>query len=658
MTGYCTKEQIAQWARTVVLPPAKPMSHLDYCGTLMIPDGPLRGTRYQPSADPVHAVIAREINSGIWQRIIGVGAVQTGKSLALILVPLLRNLTLLRQPVVYSQPTLTKLHEAWAGKLRPSIEDSGYGHWLPDRGQGAKGSQTPKFIVYRDPKSNARAGTMYLIPGGGASESAQAAVTAAVVCVDEVDSFPDRHRVELVTKRADSYGPHGLRIYTSTVKRDGDTGDEASVILALYNESTASRLWFQCPHCNHWQPLEWERVSYQDDNEPQAIASVRYACAGCAVAWTEDDRQRALRSYRLVHAGQTVDQATGTVIGTPPETVAFGLLWTALDSSLRSLGQVAAEHWRAERALANGDHGPMRSFWRDQLCRRYTGDSLTDEDGGAVHVTRSRLAALSEASQIKMAFERKDEDGDSIHTAEVPAWVEHITVGVDVQRGGERAPGRLYYLALGRGGARSAIVGFGTVACSAIGQQPTTEELYAGLDRLDGMLTEWSPNRPITRKGVDVGDRQDELVRWLKSHPRWWAVKGSRELNVSEPGDLAGWVYRRPQEGQWLLWLIAGESVRRQAQAELMGETGKPGSCALPHGLTRNDAIIRHLCGSIEYEPGKWSSSPRDKMRHPEWNRRIDYLDCYTYARALAYQYEHSANKPRRVKYGAIGDVR
>lgn len=653
---YASGVALERRARRVILPPPIPLTHLEFARTLQIPDGIFRGKRYDPNGDPVHACLAQEIPRG-WQRIIGVGAVQTGKSLALILVPVLRALTTLRHPVVYSQPSLDKLHEAWAGKLMPSIRDSGKAGWLPEKGQGSKGAQTPKFIVFRDPATGARAGTMYLMPGGGHREGAQAAVTAAVVAVDEVDSFIDRHRVELISKRADSYGPRALRIYTSTVKKDGTTPGDTSVILALYNESTASRLHFSCPHCNHWQALEWEQVSYEAEHEPGAIATARYACAGCAVMWTEDDRQRALRSWRLVHRGQQIDQPTGTVVGEGPQTVAFGLLWTVLDSSLRSLGQAAAEHFRADRALALGDHGPMRSFWRDQLCRGYLGDRATDENGSTIIPTRNRLAALSSAcATYSLRVDRRDPDGDSVHFAEIPAWVEHQTLAVDVQQGGERAPGRLYWQTLGRGGGRGCITGWGSLISAPIGRHPTTEELHASLDRLRSLIIDWAPVAPIVAKGVDVGDRQDELMGWLRSHRDWVPLKGTGPLKILDQRlDLPGWIYQREQDG-WNLLLIENESVLRIVHGELLAPYGKAGCLELPKGLERTSALVMHLCSSVEYEPGKWSTKPKDRVFHPEWQTRNDYADCTVYNRALCYRWEAKASRPPPTRrYGVIG---
>ena len=590
MSGFCSVESVSTQARKVARPPVAPITYQRFAGTIKIPDGPLAGTRYDPSLDPAHACLSREMAAG-WQRIVAVGAVQTGKSLATILVPLLRSLVLLRQPCVYSQPTLTKIQEGWAGKLAPSIRESGYGEWLPQSGQGARGGQTPKFVTFRDPVTGARSGTLYLIAGGGSSESAQSAVTAAVIAVDEVDSFQSRHRVELILKRADSYGSKALRILTSTVKSDDSAGDNASIILGFYRESTASRLHFRCPHCEKFQALEWERVTYEDENEPQAIATARYSCAHCAVAWTEDDRLRALRDWRCVHAGQSVD-VTGSIIGEHPKTVAFGLLWTALDSSLRQIGQLAAEHWRAKRSLIQGDHGPMRSFVRDQLCQAY------QEPAPVGEITNAGLAIVSA---------RSDYDKRT-----VPQWVHNLSVGVDVQ--GDRH----YWLVVGFGDDdRAAIIDWGYEMLVPTGElrQPNPADRRRLLHEMEIKFTRgWQIEGGDTRmapiagqRGIDVGYVTDEIVGWLRGVHGWRAIKGAGKDHIKLgkfldlPPEAKSFVEVRQPDG-WPIPLIhmQNDNVLRWCHSALLRDPYTPASMMLPRNLKSSDALLLHLSAEVE----------------------------------------------------------
>ena len=634
----------------VFIPPSRDTTHAAVADRIVLPDGPRQGKPYRWQDDPVHCCLIRELDRDRWDSFACPGAVQTGKSLCLILVPAMRQLIFQRRSVVYAQPTQQKLHEAWAGKVSPAIQGAGLGGWMPTDGQGARGGQTPRFVIFRDPETKARAGMLYLIHGGGKNEGAQAAVSAPTVLVDEAGSFQSVHRISLIGKRADSFGSHAKRIYTSTVKKDGDLDSEEScLMLSLYHDSTRSRLYFKCPHCGHWHPQEWENVRYEPDDEAEAADTVVMLCPKCERSITEEQRQQMLRDWRLVHHGQTVSD-DGRVLGSEPRTRRFGLLWTALDSSLRDLPTLAIEHWRASQELARGKHDLMRSFHRDQLCRPYRADLITDEDGQTLVPTRARLAALSESSKLIIEVDRKEQDGDSWHLTSIPDFVDHISVAVDVQAGGDHAPPRLYMVAYGRGQGRGAIVGWGTFICCPAGRQATEPELHAALDRCKQLLADWGPSAPIVRRCVDTGDQTDELLRWLRINRDWYAIKGTGPIKP-DGADRAGWVYKRPQD-TYMLYLIETKAVLRVLQGEILARDGV-GSCLIAHGLNRNDAIIRHLCASVEYFPGKWSERPSDRKHHPEWQKRNDYADAGTYARALSYEYETKPAKPR-VQYGKI----
>lgn len=648
-------DDLIDMALSAALPASRSTTHASVASSLVLPDGPRQGKPYRWRDDPIHFHVISQLDAGRWESFTLPGAVQTGKSLVSILVPALKQLIWHRRAVVYAQPTQQKLHEAWAGKVSPAIDGAGLGGWIPQDGQGSRGGQTPKFIVFRDPKTRARAGMLYLIHGGGRSEGAQASVSAPTVLVDEVDSFKGAHRIMLIGKRADSFGRQAVRIFTSTVKADGEPGaEDGSIMLGLYQDSTRSRLWFPCEHCGKFHPLEWESVVYDDEDEGTAADTVSLACPHCGGMVNEDGRQRMLQNSRLVHHGQSVN-SDGIVIGSEPRTRRFGLLWTALDSSLRDLPTLAIEHWRANQSIARGDHGAMRSFYRDQLCRPYRGDVISDDYGHTLIPTRNRLAALSSRSEYVMDVERKDDSGDSIHFAHIPRWVEHITVGVDVQRGGERAPGRLYFAAIGRGSGRGCILGWGHIISAPSGREPTEQELHASLDKLDVTLRQWGPSVPIVRRMIDVGDRQDELLRWIRSRPDWMPVKGTGPIRANS-GDHPGWVYVRDQDGHWRLWMVETQSVTRIVQGELLASDGA-GSMALPRDLAHRETLIMHICATVEYAPGKWSLRASDRKYHPEWQVRHDLLDCLAYARAAAYLWENKPQVSSNRRYGLIGKI-
>jgi phage terminase large subunit GpA-like protein len=425
-------------------------------------------------------------------------------------------------------------------------------------------------------------------------------VTAAVVVCDEVDSYVSRHRVELVGKRADSYGSKALRIYTSTVKRDAAEGDDASIILALYEESTCSRLWFACPHCGHWQPLDWESVTYQGENEPQAIASARYVCSNCAVAWTEDDRQRSIRNWRCVHKGQMVDQQSGSVVGSFTATVAFGLLWTALDSSLRSLGQLAGDHWRAKRALDLGDHGPMRSFVRDQLCRRYQ-----EAENEVPKSNELQLAARSQHG-----IQRGQIPEDAVYTAvgsdvgKRDAWWAAVSIADD---------GRWWIVDYGRTQTKRETM-------DRV-EEPSPAERKEMLDRLHERVLQIGR---ANASCIDVAYTPEVVVPWARSKG-WHCVRGDQRPTGHDSTPLGQWGETRKQKAGHNITFIKGDEVKKLLHSSLAIDPGKPGAGMVPHGEAAQDWLIRHLCSEVYTTKDGWVKiRPQNHL-----------LDCVVYA--LAY---------------------
>jgi hypothetical protein len=588
-------------------------SVVEFARTVTLPDG--GGGMYDPGSHPAQLCIYQAADAGA-SSITIVKPVQDGGSLASFVL-ILRRIHALAQTGIIAYPTMAAAKDAWTTKVWPIL--AAQGGTVPQSGGGSRGGASSVVTL-------PSGGRCILRAAGGRHESGQASATGDCLLDDETDDWPSMRVLRMIERRI-TKSPDPLIVHVSTVKRDGE-GGEGSHILRLYDEGTQTRLHYPCPHCTEFGPYEFAAINY----EQRAVA-----CAHCAALITEPQRLASLKKWRRVDGAKSRK---------------FSILWTALDSPFpisvsgtkySILDGLAEEYEQAARQVAIGDHGLMRQYVRDRFCRPYRADIQTDDQGQTLIPTRNRLAALSAASQIKLDIDRKEQDGDSVHLCHLPAWCEHLTVGVDVQQGGDRAPGRLYFAILGRGGGRGALVGWGTIISAPAGRTPSEAELHASLSRLDGLLRDWSPSVPIVRRGVDVGDRQDEIRRWLKSHPDWWAVKGTGALKA-QVGDCAGWLYRRQQDTGWVLHLVETEGATRAVHGEILAGSGV-GSLAMPHGLERQSAVILHICATVEYEPGRWSTKPKDRARHPEWQTRHDYLDALAYARALAYGWENTAKK-------------
>lgn len=107
-----------------------------------------------------------------------------------------------------------------------------------------------------------------------------------------------------------------------------------------------------------------------------------------------------------------------------------------------------------------------------------------------------------------------------------------------------------------------------------------------------------------------------------------------------EPGDVPGVVWFRRQDGGWKLALVDVDSMRGAVHDALAMPTTEAGALLLPRGLDSGAAVIRHLVGTMRINHKRdglrWSEKAKDRQFHPEWQRRVDYLDCATYAKAAA----------------------
>lgn len=637
----------------MVAPPPRPPTYTEFAELLFLPDGPQQGERWDPKAEPAQATKLAMLDGKIldcngepFRELVDVSAAQTGKSLTDIIVPAMRAATALRQNVVYCLPTMDLVSKVWTTKLLPSLRGCGLGAWIPEKGPGSKGGK-PVALPLVNPVTKARAGSIIFLAGGqGAKrEAGQAGVSAGVVLNDEADEYENAHRLALVDARAAAFGKNSLRIKTSTVKKD-----VSSVILGLYRESTASRLWFACPHCSRFQPLEWEQVRYDGTDDMTADASARFHCIHCAVGWTDADRHKALETYQVVHRGQEVD-ASGTVVGLIPRTKVFGILTTKLDFHLgASLGELAVEHRRAKLRLEDaGDHGLMRSFYRDRLSREYTAE-IEEMEAGAELSPQYLLqrAIRCDWGPVRHVTDRAIDAQPtySRHLADPPSAAIGVVTGVDVQRD------RLYWVSTAYGVD-------GTTWDQAWGYEyarpdrtPYSKaELFGLLDRVDLIVRDYAGAIPWVAGGLDVGDQTDDLLAWLKGRPQWKATKGASGSLKDEPGDIPGIVHRRDS-----LYFVAVDAVRELIHSAYRRPNGEPGAAHIPNGLQNNasdTAYLKHLCAE------RMVLDPKTKkFKLHRGPGRWDWQDARRIAEVMIrLQLRPKRTAPNR-KYGAIGSVR
>lgn len=116
-----------------------------------------------------------------------------------------------------------------------------------------------------------------------------------LVC-DEIDKYPlsaggEGPPIDLAEERQAEFRTNSLTVLACSPTIAGRSAIEAS-----YEESDQRKAFVACPHCGEQQPLEWENVKFDKDDQDRIVPSTaRIACMSCGTLWTEADRLKALK---------------------------------------------------------------------------------------------------------------------------------------------------------------------------------------------------------------------------------------------------------------------------------------------------------------------------------------------------------------------------
>ncbi len=616
-------------------PPPKPRTHAQFARVMKLPDGPTPDERWDPTSEPMQDCLTQEADNDWWQEINAIASSQRGKSLLGVILILLRTLIELAQDAVYVMPTLEKLEQNWHGKLRPMIEKCGFTAWLPTKGPASKGGK-PAVLVLRNPTTGRIQGRWYFASAGsGGKETATSSVTAQNVVVDEGDDFADEGHLSLPARRARSFGSR-FRIWKiSTINHRKNR--DSHPIIDDYKGGTRSRLHYPCQHCQHFQLIEWENVITDGD-----VLGLRCTNPACLQMWSEADRKRSLRHWKLVHFGQEIDPATGIVTGPKPTTRRLSLLCWDLEFSRSSYEQVIGEYKRALLALEDrGDHELMRQFHYKVLCRDYVED-LQDLQMG-IEMKWDYLLRRSEAETWGPSIRTTDRTGEldtftySRHVAEAPPAAIYACGAVDVQ------DNRVYV------GMVAADSDGGTydMAWSYEYARPdhrpwNRQELHSLLDLADIQLHRWAGQLALPLIALDTAFFTDDLMAWLegKVDSPWIAIKGTDKLlTAKEDGsDVDGVIWQTDN-----LYRIHVDNTRALVLSAYRRDLAQPGAGHLPNGLGKggsDKAYLQHLCGQqyvIDHKTGK---------RRLQETGRHDWLDTRRYCTAAIRLHQHRRSQP------------
>ena len=210
------------------------------------------------------------------------------------------------------------------------------------------------------------------------------------ILLDEVDAFPDDVDGEgdpcaLAERRASTFSRRKV-ILTST-----PTIKEASRIETEYQASDQRRYFVPCPHCDHFQTLEWKNLKWSD-GDPETAA---YVCESCGAYIPEHHKSEMLRRGQWRSTSTSVD----------PRTVGFHLSSLYSPLGWKSWSEIVTEFLRAKN-----DAPLLKTFVNTVL-----GETWEEEIGAKIGAE-----SLSERAEFYPA-------------GEIPSTACIVTAGVDVQ---------------------------------------------------------------------------------------------------------------------------------------------------------------------------------------------------------------------------------
>ena len=357
-----------------------------------------------------------------------------------------------------------------------------------------------------------------------------------------------------------------------------------------YKKGTQERFHVPCPHCDHYQPLEWENMlANLEEGKPE---SAQFTCVACGGVIEQKHR------YQVVLRGRWVADNPGA------KSISFHL-WSAY-GPLMSWSRIADAWFKAK-----GDPEAERVFLND--------------------VVGEAFEFKGEAPPWEDVRDRAEETGHV--RGRIPPRILVLTLGLDCQKD------RVEWHLVGWGQERRrAVIDYG-VQSGHISE----EECWKGLDLLLKQTWRNGAGRDIgiDLAAIDGNAWTEDVWEWAKRHPQSKVimVRGNR----GDTAPLLEHVKReRDRNGKIIKWSRRfynfGASPLKMALYRNLKKTDpmERGHVGLPKGM--EDEYFRQLCsekrvpkrqktGFIKYE---WTKDP---------SQANEALDSHLQAEAAAIKY-------------------
>jgi phage terminase large subunit GpA-like protein len=359
-------------------------------------------------------------------------------------------------------------------------------------------------------------------------------------------------------------------------------------VTKAFQRSTQEYFHVPCPHCDAYQPLEWDNMlATLDEERPE---DAHFTCIACQ------------RPILQRHRAPMV--ARGRWVASNPNAWIVGFhLWSAY-SPLEPWPNIARA-W----LNARGDPESQQAFFNDTLGKPYRkeGEAPPWQD----------LRARSEKGY---------------DLGIVPPGALLLTLGVDSQ--GDRVEWQLVGWGRNR---RRWIIDHGVIDGNI-----TTEACRTELSAL--VNRKWETfqrrHRAPDQLAIDAGGHfAQETYSWAKLHPRSqvMVVRGSRFDNAPplQQRKTDEVTFRgKPSRAGIKAWWVGVSSLKGALYEDLRKDDAtQRGHIALPKGIT--DDFLQQLCGERRIAVRKRNGyTAFEWMKDP--GQRVEMLDCHLYAEAAA----------------------
>lgn len=205
---------------------------------------------------------------------------------------------------------------------------------------------------------------------------------------DDVDG--DGAPFDLASKRTTTFGSFAMTLAESSPSRPiehpswiASTPHEApptTGILALYNRGDRRRLYWPCPHCEHWFEGTFRHLAWDDlPNIVDSAETVRMVCPSCGSEMHGDDRRTMLERSKWLRDGEVIDEF-GEVVGTPSRSAIASFWLNGVAAVFITWTGLVMTHLNAKREYERtGSEEALKKFYNNDLGEPYVGQGVQTE---------------------------------------------------------------------------------------------------------------------------------------------------------------------------------------------------------------------------------------------------------------------------------------